>query len=78
MYVRILKLADYIATVLYKVETFIKHSRYFHSTNNFTSMHFKAIRFYLPKFDIVDMALNYERELIGCSFLAGFLQGKRK
>ena len=43
---------------------FIKDSRYFHQTHNFTSIQSYAIKLYLQMLDIADTAFSYERELI--------------
>ena len=55
---------------------FTKHSRYFHSTYYFTSIHSHAKKLYLHMFDIVDTAFDFERKLIICSFLQDFPKGK--
>ena len=57
---------------------FIKHNRYFNCVYNFTSIHSHAKRLYFHIFDVVDTAFSYEKELIVCSFLEDFFQGKRK
>ena len=54
----------------------INHSN-FHLAYNFSSIHSRAKKLYPHKFDIVDTALSYGRELIVCSFLQDFSTGKQ-
>ncbi len=44
----------------------IKHSRYFHLTSNFWSIHFHAKRLYVHIFDMVDTFFSYWRASIVC------------
>ncbi len=44
----------------------IKHSRYFHQTSNFWSIHYYGKRLYVHMFNAVDTAFSYGRALIVC------------
>ena len=44
----------------------INHSRYFHWTSNFWSIHYCVKRLYVHMFDMLDTVLSYGRALIVC------------
>ena len=49
-----------------EVSTTIKHSRYFHLTSTFRSIHYCCKRFHVSMSNVVDTTFSYERALIVC------------
>ena len=70
----------HFSTVSYKLKTQQVHLqsivKYFHQNKNFTSNHLQVKKLYLHVFDIVDIVLSYERELIVCLILYDLSKGK--